>query len=127
MLKEFKAFISQGNVLDLAVGVLIGAAFGKVVTSFMDNVIGPVMGLAMGGTDLSKLKVILKAADAAGVGEVAITYGTFINVLIQFVITMFVIFMIVKAANKAKKPEVAAPAGPSEIDLLTEIRNSLRK
>ena len=127
MLKEFKAFISQGNVIDLTVGVLVGAAFGKVVTAFMDNIIGPVMGLAMGGQDLSKLKVILKAADAAGAGEVAITYGTFINVLIQFVITMFVIFMIVKAVNKTKKPVEAAPAGPSEIDLLTEIRNSLKK
>jgi large conductance mechanosensitive channel len=126
MFKEFKAFISQGSVVDLTVGVLVGAAFGKVVTAFMDNIIGPVMGMAMGGADLSKLKMILKEADAAGAGEVAITYGTFINVLIQFVITMFVIFMIVKAVNKAKKP-VEAPAGPSEIDLLTEIRNSLKK
>jgi large conductance mechanosensitive channel len=105
MLKEFKAFIAQGNVLDLAVGVLVGAAFGKVVTSFMDNIIGPIMGMAMGGTDLSKLKTVLKEADAAGTGEVAITYGTFINVVIQFLITMFVIFMIVKAANKAKLSE----------------------
>jgi large conductance mechanosensitive channel len=102
MLKEFKTFIAQGNVLDLAVGVLVGAAFGKVVTAFMDNIIGPIMGMAMGGVDLSKLKTVLKAGDAAGVGEVAITYGTFLNVVIQFLITMFVIFMIVKAANKAK-------------------------
>jgi large conductance mechanosensitive channel len=127
MFKEFKAFISQGSVVDLTVGVLVGAAFGKVVAAFMDNIIGPIMGLAMGGADLSKLKVILKEADAAGVGEVAITYGTFINVLIQFVITMFVIFMIVKAVNKTKKPVVEAPAGPSEVDLLTEIRDSLKK
>ncbi len=103
MLKEFKTFIAQGNVLDLAVGVLVGAAFGKVVAGFMDDIISPIMGMIMGGQDFSSMKAILKAADpVAGSAEVAIKYGDFINILIQFLITMFVIFMIVKAANKAK-------------------------
>jgi large conductance mechanosensitive channel len=103
MLKEFKIFIAQGNVLDLSVGILIGAAFGKVVTAFMDDIINPIMGLAIGGVDFSALKVVLKEADtAAGVAEVAIRYGGFLNVVIQFLITMVVIFLIVKAANKAK-------------------------
>lgn len=103
MFKEFKTFIAQGNVLDLAVGVLVGAAFGKVVTSFMDSIINPVVGLAVGGVDLSSLKAVLKAADpVTGATEVAVKYGDFINVIIQFLITMGVIFMIVKAANKAK-------------------------
>lgn len=102
MLKEFKTFIAQGNVLDLAVGVLIGAAFGNVVTAFMDDIINPIMGMAIGGVDFSALKVVLKAADpVAGATEVAIRYGSFLNVIIQFLITMWVIFMIVKAANKA--------------------------
>ncbi|MEZ4900675.1 MAG: large conductance mechanosensitive channel protein MscL [Spirosomataceae bacterium] len=103
MLKEFKTFIAQGNVLDLAVGVLVGAAFGKVVTAFMDDIINPVVGLAVGGVDLSKLKTVLKVADpVTGAAEVAVNYGNFINVIIQFLITMGVIFMIVKVANKAK-------------------------
>ncbi len=103
MLKEFKTFIAQGNVLDLAVGVLVGAAFGKVVTAFMDNIINPILGLAVGGVDFSQLKTVLKAADpVSGTAEVAVMYGTFLNVVLQFLITMWVIFMIVKAANRAK-------------------------
>ena len=96
-------FVAQGNVLDLAVGVLVGAAFGKVVAGFMDDIINPVVGLFLGGVDLSQLKSVLKAADpVAKTAEVAIKYGDFINILIQFVITMWVIYMIVKAANKVK-------------------------
>jgi large conductance mechanosensitive channel len=103
MLKEFKTFIAQGNVLDLAVGVLVGAAFGKVVTGFMENIINPIVGLAVGGVNLGDLKAVIKAADpVAGTAEVAIKYGSFIDIVVQFLITMFVIFMIVKAANKAK-------------------------
>ncbi len=103
MLKEFRMFVAQGNVLDLAVGVLVGAAFGKVVAGFMDDIINPVVGLFLGGVDLSQLKSVLKAADpVAKTAEVAIKYGDFINILIQFVITMWVIYMIVKAANKVK-------------------------
>ena len=103
MLKEFRMFVAQGNVLDLAVGVLVGAAFGKVVAGFMDDIINPVVGLFLGGVDLSQLKSVLKAADpVAKTAEVAVKYGDFINILIQFVITMWVIYMIVKAANKVK-------------------------
>lgn len=103
MLKEFKTFIAQGNVLDLAVGVLVGAAFGKVVTAFMDDIINPILGMFIGGVDFSDLKVVLKQADpVAGIAEVAIKYGNFLNVIIQFLVTMWVIFMIVKAANKVK-------------------------
>ncbi|MEI7585793.1 large conductance mechanosensitive channel protein MscL [Runella sp.] len=110
MLKEFKTFIAQGNVLDLSVGFLIGAAFGKVVTAFMDDIINPIVGLAIGGVDFSALKIVLKAADSAtGTAEVAIRYGNFVNIGIQFVITMWVIFMIVKAANKAKLSNSLAP------------------
>ncbi|MCP1386045.1 large conductance mechanosensitive channel protein MscL [Runella sp. CRIBMP] len=110
MLKEFKTFIAQGNVLDLAVGVLIGAAFGKVVTAFMDDIINPVLGIAIGGVDFSALKIVLKAADpATEAAEVAIRYGGFLNVVIQFLITMWVIFLIVKAANKAKLSNSQAP------------------
>ena len=103
MLQEFKTFIAQGNVLDLAVGVLVGAAFGKVVTAFMDDIIGPIVGMALGGVDFSEMKAVLKAADSvAGTAEVAVKYGDFVNIIIQFLITMFVIFLIVKAANRAK-------------------------
>ena len=103
MLKEFRMFVAQGNVLDLAVGVLVGAAFGKVVAGFMDDIINPVVGLFLGGVDLSQLKAVLKAADpVAKTAEVAVKYGDFINILIQFVITMWVIYLIVKAANKVK-------------------------
>ncbi len=103
MLQEFKTFIAQGNVLDLAVGVLIGAAFGKVVTAFMENIINPILGLLVGGVDFANLKVVLKTADPiAATPEVAIMYGSFLNVVIQFLITAWVIFLIVKAANKAK-------------------------
>jgi large conductance mechanosensitive channel len=94
MLKEFKTFIAQGNVLDLSVGV---------VTAFMEDIINPILGLAVGGVDFSALKVVLKEANpTAGVAEVAINYGNFLNIIIQFLMTMWVIFMIVKAANKVK-------------------------
>jgi len=103
MLKEFKTFISHGNVLDLAVGVLVGAAFGKVVTAFIDDIINPILGLAIGGVDFSDLKIVLKAADSfAGTAEVAVKYGNFANVVIQFLVTMWGIFLIVKTANKVK-------------------------
>jgi large conductance mechanosensitive channel len=103
MLKEFKTFIAQGNVLDLAVGVVIGAAFGKITSSLVEDIINPVLGLILGGVDFSLLKIVLKDADAAaGTAEVAIRYGNFVNVLIQFLVIAWVIFMIVKAANRMK-------------------------
>lgn len=101
MLKEFKQFIAQGNVLDLAVGLVIGAAFGKIVTSLVEDIISPVLGLVLGGVDFSQLKLVLK--EAVGTApEVAIRYGNFLNIVIQFLAVAWVIFMIVKAANRVR-------------------------
>ena len=101
MLNEFKAFIAQGNVLDLAVGIIIGAAFGKITTSLVEDIINPVLGLILGGVDFSQLKVVLKEA-VGTTPEVAVRYGNFLNVVIQFLIIAFVVFMIVKAANRLR-------------------------
>jgi large conductance mechanosensitive channel len=100
MLKEFRAFVMRGNVLDLAVGVIIGGAFGKIVTSLVTDILTPIIGLVMGGVDFSGL--------AFTVGSAQITYGIFINNIIDFLIIAFVIFMIIKAANAAKRPSPAA-------------------
>ena len=132
---EFKEFVMRGNVVDLAVGVIIGGAFGKIVTSLVDQVIMPPIGLLTGGIDFSQMKVVLKAADAAAkTPEVAIGYGAFINTCIQFLIVAFVIFLIVQTVNRMRRVEAAAPAepaappppSPSEV-LLTEIRDALVK
>ena len=132
MIGEFKDFIARGNVVDLAVGVVIGAAFGKIVTTLVDKVIMPPIGMLVGGVDFSKLALTLKEAsvDAAGkeVPAVAIAYGEFFNALIQFVIVAFAIFLVVKAVNRMRKPVEAAPAGPGEdVLLLREIRDSLKR
>ena len=132
MIGEFKDFIARGNVVDLAVGVVIGAAFGKIVTTLVDKVLMPPIGMLVGGVDFSKLALTLKEAsvDAAGkeVPAVAIAYGEFFNALIQFVIVAFAIFLVVKAVNRMRKPVEAAPAGPSEdVLLLREIRDSLKR
>lgn len=132
MASEFKEFIAKGNVADLAVGVVIGAAFGKIVTTLVDKVIMPPIGLLIGGVDFSKLGITLKEAtvDAAGkeVPAVVLAYGEFINALIQFVIIAFAIFLVVKAINRMRKPVEAAPAGPTEdVLLLREIRDSLKR
>ncbi len=101
MLKEFKTFIAQGNVLDLAVGVIIGAAFGKITTSLVDDIINPILGLIIGGVDFDQLKFVLKEAEGE-TAEVAIRYGSFLNQVIQFLLIAWVIFLIVKMANRAK-------------------------
>lgn len=120
MLQEFKDFAMKGNVVDLAVAVVIGAAFGKIVSSLVDNLITPLVGILMGGVDFSTL--------AYTSGEAVFMYGAFIQSIIDFVIVAFVIFLVVKGINKAQGPkEEDAPAGPSEVDLLTEIRDSLKK
>jgi len=131
---EFKEFIARGNVIDLAVGVIIGGAFGKIVTSLVDQVIMPPIGLAMGGIDFSSLKIVLKPDDPATktVEEVAIQYGAFINTLIQFLIVAFVIFLMVKGINSLRREEAAAPAAeppaPTATEaLLTDIRDLLAK
>ena len=135
MVSEFKEFISKGNVVDLAVGVIIGGAFGKIVTSLVDQVIMPPIGLLIGGIDFSELKIVLKAAgdDPKKVPEVAIQYGAFLNTAIQFLIVAFVVFMMVKLVNGLRRTEAAAPAAPgpppaptpTEI-LLAEIRDLLK-
>ena len=134
MFQEFKDFIMKGNVLDLAVAVIIAGAFGLIVSSFINDVLMPPIGMALGGVDFADLKYILQpsilgADGAVATAEVAVKYGAFINTIINFVIVAIVIFMIVKSYNKANKPApvAAAPAGPSEIDLLIEIRDALRK
>lgn len=108
MLNEFKAFIAQGNVLDLAVGIIIGAAFTKIVNSLVEDIINPIIGLILGGVDLTQWKLVLK--EAVGTApEVAIRYGNFLNNIIQFLIVAWVIFMLVKAANRARLSSSLAP------------------
>ncbi|MGN2245483.1 large-conductance mechanosensitive channel protein MscL [Frateuria sp. GZRR35] len=128
MLQEFKKFAMRGNVIDLAVGVVIGAAFGKIVSSLVDQVIMPPIGLATGGVDFSRLKWVLKPADPASkTAEVAIQYGAFINTVITFLIIAFVIFLLVKAINRlAPKPEDQPAVQPPDVVLLTEIRDLLK-
>jgi large conductance mechanosensitive channel len=132
MVSEFREFVMRGNVVDLAVGVVIGAAFGKIVTVLVERVLMPPIGMAMGGVDFSTWAYELKAAsvDAAGkaVPAVTIGFGEFINALIQFLIVAFAIFLVVKSVNAARRPAAAAPPpGPSdEVKLLTEIRDALR-
>jgi large conductance mechanosensitive channel len=132
MISEFKEFAMRGNVVDLAVGVVIGAAFGKIVTSLVDKVIMPPIGWAIGGVDFSKWVWTLKEAtlDAAGkeVPAVAIGIGDFLNTVIQFLIVAFAIFMVVKAINRVSRraPE-SPPATPEDVLLLREIRDSLKK
>ena len=130
MASEFKEFIMRGNVVDLAVGVIIGGAFGKIISSLVDQVIMPPIGLITGGVDFSQLKVVLRAADlAAKKPEVAIQYGAFINTCIQFLIIALVIFAIVQAVNRLRRTEAAAPAEPAAPTtteaLLAEIRDAL--
>ncbi|MFC5742795.1 large-conductance mechanosensitive channel protein MscL [Dyella tabacisoli] len=130
--QEFKTFAMRGNVIDLAVGVVIGGAFGKIVTSLVDQIIMPPIGALTGGVDFSEMKWVLKPADnsnpAHKVAEIAIQYGAFINTVIQFVIIAFAIFMVVKAINKLNRPEAAAPAAvPADVVVLTEIRDLLKE
>lgn len=124
---EFKAFAMRGNVIDLAVGVVIGAAFGKIVTSLVDQVIMPPIGLLIGGVDFSSYKWVLQAPGADGKGEVAIQFGAFFNTMIQFAIVAFAIFLVVKLMNRLIRKEEAAPAPPPpEVELLTQIRDLLK-
>jgi large conductance mechanosensitive channel len=132
MLKEFKEFAMKGNLVDIAVAFVMGAAFSKVITSFTEGIVSPLIGM-VGGADLSKNMILLKDAvmDASGkvVREaVYLKWGDFVTAIINFVIVAFIMFMIVKAINRMKKKEVAVVAAPAEdIVLLREIRDSLRK
>lgn len=130
MLSEFKDFAIKGNVVDMAVGIIIGAAFGKIVSSFVNDIIMPPLGVAIGGVDFSDLAIVLQEA----VGEtpaVTINYGSFIQTMIDFLIIALAIFVAVKAMNSMKKKEEEAPAEPpkpsNEEVLLTEIRDLLKK
>ena len=141
MLKEFKEFALRGNVIDLAVGVVIGAAFGKIVDSLVKDVIMPPIGLALGKVDFSNLFIVMKdgatagpyatVADAAKAGAVTLNLGLFANTLISFLIVAFAIFMTVKLINRLKREEAAAPPAPpgpsEEVMLLREIRDALKK
>lgn len=134
-IKEFKEFAMRGNVIDLAVGVVIGGAFGKIVTSLVDDLIMPVIGVITGGVDFSEKNITLKDAVLNPDGSeltaaVTLNYGNFINVVIQFLIIAFCIFVVIKALNSLKKKEEEAPAAPpapsKEEVLLTEIRDLLK-
>ena len=132
---EFKEFITRGNVMDMAVGIIIGGAFTAIVTSLVNDLLMPVIGALFGGIDFSTLKYVIRAADeAAGIEEAAIKYGSFIQAIVNFLLIALVIFFIVKAMNKfrRKKEEPApapapAPEPSEEVKLLTEIRDALKK
>ncbi|MDQ5888442.1 MAG: large conductance mechanosensitive channel protein MscL [Pseudomonadota bacterium] len=143
MLKEFKEFAMRGNVVDLAVGIIIGGAFGKIVDSLVKDVIMPPIGLVLGNVDFSNLFLVLKDGNkAAGpyetlkaaqdAGAVSINFGVFFNVLISFIIVAFAVFLLIKGINRMKREEAAAPAAaepaptPEEVVLLREIRDSLK-
>jgi large conductance mechanosensitive channel len=140
MLAEFRDFIAKGNVIDLAVGVIIGAAFGAIVKSLTDEIIMPVVGALVGSIDFSDRYIVLSGEVAPGTplaaareaGANVLGLGAFVSVVINFLILAFIIFLLVRYVNKvtaqfAKKQEEAAPAGPSEIELLAEIRDALKK
>ncbi|WP_240098262.1 large-conductance mechanosensitive channel protein MscL [Thermomonas flagellata] len=132
MLTEFKEFAMRGNVIDLAVGVVIGGAFGKIVSALVDKVIMPPIGLLVGGVDFSKLAITLQAAHMGPEGKeipaVVLGYGEFLNAVVQFVLIAFAIFLLVKAINRLhRQPPAAPPAPPEEVLLLREIRDALKK
>ena len=131
MLQEFKAFAMRGNVMDMAVGIVIGGAFGKIVSSLVSDVIMPPIGALTGGIDFSAMKWVLKPADDSDpkhkIAEVAINYGSFINTIITFIIVAFAIFLMIKVMNRVhKKAEEAPAAPPADVALLTEIRDLLK-
>ncbi|MDE3079140.1 MAG: large conductance mechanosensitive channel protein MscL [Paracoccaceae bacterium] len=141
MLKEFRDFISRGNVMDMAVGIIVGAAFTAIVTSLVKDLINPIIGLFLGGMDFSSLYVVLSGKvpegaslkDALGTGAAVFAYGSFLSAVINFLIIAFVVFLLVKsvnavkdAASKKAEPAPEAPKGPSQEDLLAEIRDLLK-
>ncbi|WP_243349299.1 large-conductance mechanosensitive channel protein MscL [Parabacteroides sp. FAFU027] len=134
-IQEFKEFAMRGNVVDMAIGIIIGAAFGKIISSLVADVIMPPLGLLLGGVDFASFKIVLQQADIAHkITEVSISYGNFIKSIVDFVIIALCIFMLIKSMNKlsaqkeAATPETPAPAEPSdEVKLLSEIRDILNK
>lgn len=127
MWKEFKEFALKGNLIDTAIAFVMGAAFGKVVTAFVEKMFAPLVGMLMGGVNLNDHKVVVKAATANS-PEVAIAWGEFVTASIDFLVVATVMFFIIKLINAAKKKEVIAVAqGPTEVELLKEIRDLLKK
>lgn len=133
LITEFKEFINRGNVVELAVGVILGAAFAPIIDAMVTGVLMPPVGMALGGADFSKLSIVLQEATLDSAGKVVkeaveIKWGMLINNIIKFLITAFVLFLVIKAYNKTKKETPAAPAAPSdEVVLLTEIRDALKR
>ncbi len=136
MIKEFKDFIAKGNVMDLAVGIIIGAAFTAIVGSLVSDLINPIIGLILNGVNFSDMFIDLSGTNPVSMaaakesGAAVFAYGSFITAVINFIIIAFVVFMLVKAVNKVKGPApvvVAAPAGPTEVDLLKDILVALKK
>jgi large conductance mechanosensitive channel len=133
MFEEFREFAFKGNVIDLAVGVIIGAAFGKIITSLVNNIFMPIIGLILGKVDFSNLFIVLNGQQVASLKEAAdkgipvFAYGMFINTVIEFLIIAVCLFLVIKQVNRFKRPAAAAPAGPTaEERLLTEIRDLLK-
>ena len=128
MLQEFKTFAMKGNVVGLAVGVIIGGAFGKIVSALVDQILMPPLGMIIGGVDFSQLKAVIQAAGADGKGEVAIGYGVFVQAIVNFLIIAWALFLVIKAMNKLNKQPQPPPAvTPEDIVLLREIRDALKK
>jgi large conductance mechanosensitive channel len=129
VVQEFKDFAMKGNVVDLAVGVIIGGAFGKIVSSMVDKILMPLIGVLMGGVDFSNLKAVIVQAGADGKGEVAIGYGFFFQTVLDFLIVAFCLFTVIKMMNRMKQPPKASTPAPTPEDilLLREIRDSLKK
>ena len=142
MIKEFRDFIARGNVMDLAVGIIIGAAFTAIVKSMVDDLINPIIGMIIGGIDFTNMYFVMSGTVAEGTslaaaregGATVFAFGAFITAVINFLIIAFVVFLLVKTVNRMKEAAIrkeaaapAAPAGPTEIELLTEIRDSLRR
>ena len=137
MLQEFKKFAMRGNVVDMAVGIIIGASFGSIVKSLVDNVIMPPIGLLLGNVDFSNMFFVLKQgttpepytsiAAAKAVGAVTLNYGLFVNAIVSFLIVAFAVFLLIRALNKLKHEEPPAVATPEDVLLLREIRDSLKK
>lgn len=132
MIKEFREFAVKGNMVDMAVGIIMGGAFGTIIKSLVDDVLMPPIGLLMGGVDFADLKIVLKEGDPAQeIADVAINYGLFINSCIAFLIVAIALFFVIKGINAAKKAEEEAPAAPPEPTksevLLEEIRDALKK
>ena len=132
--KEFKEFISRGNLIDLATAVVIGGAFGKVSTSMVNDIVMPPLGLLLGKVNFSELKIVLLKSEVAGTPDVSLNYGSFLQNCFDFVVVAFVIFMVIKAYNRLRRNEEAAPETPAappaptkEEILLTEIRDLLAK